>query len=112
MPVESSLNLLNEMVEKLGLTAVAEAIKYSKSAVCHVQRGTYKGKAEKVLAKVEEVFSQHPVECPVLGEILYSRCIEEKNRPFAATNPLRVRLARTCRTCGQGEETEVEKMRG
>ncbi len=103
MPVETSLNLLSDMVEKLGLAAVAEAIDYSKSAVCHVQKGTYKGKAEKVLAAVEQAFSQRPVECPILGEISYSRCIEEKNRPFAATNPLRVRLARTCRTCEAGK---------
>jgi hypothetical protein len=26
--------------------------------------------------------------------------VEERNRPFAAVNPLRVRLARTCPTCG------------
>lgn len=91
--------LLNDMVEKLGLTEVASRTGYSKSAICHVQKGTYKGKAEKVLEKVRNIFSMEAVCCPILGEIPLSRCVEEKNRPFAATNPLRVRLARTCKNC-------------
>jgi len=95
--------LLNDMVKKLGLAEVAVRTGYSKSAICHVQKGTYKGKAEKVLDAVRNVFSMEPVNCPVLGEIPLSRCVEEKNRPFAATNPLRVRLARACRGCGEGK---------
>jgi hypothetical protein len=102
MTVETSLNLLNEMVEKLGLQAVAERTCYSKSALCHVQRGTYKGKVERVLEAVRNTFDQTTVSCPVLGDISYARCIEEKNRPFAAVNPLRVRLAKTCKTCQGG----------
>jgi hypothetical protein len=100
MSPETSLKLLNEMVDALGLQAVADQTGYSKSAICHIQQGTYRGRADKVLRRVEEVFSQRAVLCPVLGEITFARCVEERNRPFAAVNPLRVRLARTCPTCG------------
>jgi DNA transposition AAA+ family ATPase len=37
------------MVDKIGLQEVAGRIGYSKRAVCHVLRGTYKGKTENVL---------------------------------------------------------------
>jgi len=87
------------MVDELGLSEVALRTGYSKSALCHVQGGTYKGRAEKVLMRIEEIFSTRPVACPVLGEITFSRCAEERCRPFAAVNPVRVKLAKTCKTC-------------
>lgn len=94
-----SKELLQQMIEKLGLAEVAARIGYNKSAVCHVARGTYRGKSDRILKAIEEKFSQQGVECPVLGEIPLSRCVEERSRPFAATNPLRVLLARTCQKC-------------
>lgn len=94
-----SKELLQSMVEKLGLDEVANRIGKSKSAVCHVAHGTYKGKPDRILAAVEEKFSQRSVECPVLGNITLARCTEEKSRPFAATNSIRVMLARTCPKC-------------
>lgn len=92
-------DLLQQMVEKLGLAEVAERIGYNKSAVCHVVKGSYKGNPARLLKAVEEKFSEEAVLCPVLGEIALYRCVEERNRPFAPTNPLRVRLARTCPKC-------------
>lgn len=87
------------MVDKIGLQEVAGRIGYSKSAVCHVLRGTYKGKTEKVLVAVERAFSDEQILCPVLGDIPLHRCIEEQNRPFSAANSIRVSLARACPTC-------------
>ncbi len=94
-----SKELLQQMVEKLGLQEVARQIGYNKSAVCHVLKGNYKGKPDRILNATEEKYSQQPVECPVLGEIPLSRCVEERNRPFTPVNPLRVRLAKTCPRC-------------
>ncbi|HPP07199.1 MAG TPA: hypothetical protein PLW88_07485 [Syntrophorhabdaceae bacterium] len=91
--------LLQQMVEKLGLSHVADAIGYNKTAVCHVLKGTYRGKPDKILKAVENKFSQQPVECPVLGRIALARCVEERNKPFAPVNPLRVRLIKTCKSC-------------
>jgi len=97
-----SKELLQQMVEKLGLQEVAQTIGYNKTAVCHVLKGNYRGKPDRILKAVEEKFSQQPVECPVLGQIPLSKCVEERNRPFAAVNPIRVRLARTCPKCKMG----------
>jgi len=87
------------MVEKCGLQEVAGRIGYSKSAVCHVLRGTYKGKVEKILLAAEQAFSVEEVFCPVLGDIPFHRCIEEQSRPFSSANSIRVSLARTCPNC-------------
>jgi hypothetical protein len=94
---------LQRIVEKEGLEVVAERIGYAKSAVCHVVRGTYKGRPDRILIAAEEKYSQENVECPVLGDITLSRCVEERHRPFAAVNPIRVRLARTCPKCTRGQ---------
>lgn len=94
--------LLKQMVDELGETEVARRIGYSKSAICHVMNGSYRGNPEKVLAAVRLVFDATPVPCPVLGEITLGRCAHERTRPFRATNPVRVRLAKTCRACTQG----------
>lgn len=99
-----SRELLQQMVDKLGLQEVSRRIGYTKGAVCHVLKGSYKGNPARILKATEGKFSQQTVECPVLGEIPLSRCVEERNRPFAATNPLRVRLARTCPKCGRNDD--------
>lgn len=91
--------LLAEMVATLGLQEVARRIGYNKSAVCHVLRGTYKGNPAAVLTAAETAYSRTTIACPVLGDIPLSRCVTERYRPFAATNPLRVRLAKTCPGC-------------
>lgn len=92
-----------QIVKKEGLQAVSTRLGVSKSTVCHVVRGTYKGKPDRILKLAEGAYSQRTVECPVLGGITYARCIEEKNRSFSAVNPIRVRLARTCPRCGAKE---------
>jgi hypothetical protein len=94
-----SVELLQSMIEKLGLAAVAEKIGYDKTTVCHVARRNYSGKPDRVLRAVEEKFSRQGVECPVLGDITLARCTEERGRPFIATNPTRTMLARTCPKC-------------
>ena len=91
--------LLKSMVETVGLAEVAKKVGYSKSAVCHVMNGTYKGRAGQILDAVRAAYDQTPVACPILGEITVARCSTERSRPFAATNPQRVRLARTCPSC-------------
>jgi hypothetical protein len=79
---------------------VAEQIGYSSTVVNQVLKGTYPGNWEKVRASVEGALMGATVDCPVIGEIPRNRCIDHQNRrQFAATNPLRVRLHRACRTC-------------
>ncbi len=89
------------IVEKEGLGVVSKRLGVSPSAICHIVKGTYKARPDRILRLAEEAYSQQIIECPVLGEIALSRCIQEKNRPFAAINPTRAKLARTCPRCGQ-----------
>lgn len=92
---------LQQIVETEGLQAVSDRLGVSKSTVCHVVRDTYRGKPDRILQLAEEAYSQRLVECPVLGGIAYSRCIQERTKPFSAVNPLRVQLGRTCPKCGR-----------
>ncbi len=47
---------------------------------------------------VEGALMGMTVTCPVLQEIPANRCLEIQNQPFAATNPVRVRLYHACRS--------------
>jgi hypothetical protein len=78
---------------------VAERIGYSPAVVNQVLGGSYKGDLRAVQKAVEGALMGATVECPVLGTIGGNRCLEEQRRPFAATNPNRVRLFKTCPTC-------------
>ncbi len=99
-----STGLLQQMVERLGLQEVARQIGYTKGAVCHVLKGSYKGNPGRILKAVEEKYSQQAVECPIMGEIPLSRCVENRNLPFSSANPIRVMLARTCPKCRRGDD--------
>lgn len=79
--------------------AAARQLGYSDSVVSQVLSGTYRGNLANVERRVLEVFGGAEVQCPVLGTIDLSRCATERRRPFAATNPHRVRLWQCCRTC-------------
>lgn len=107
-----SKKLLQQMVEKLGLQEVSKQIGYTKGAVCHVLKGSYKGNPGRILKATEEKFSQQTVECPVMGEIPLSRCVENRNLPFSSANPIRVILARMCPKCGQRETQSGERGQG
>lgn len=98
-----SKELLQQMVDRLGLQEVSRRIGYTKGAVCHVLKGSYKGNPGRILKATEDKFSQQAVECPVLGEIPLSRCVEERNRPPSSVNPIRVMLARACPQCRRND---------
>lgn len=99
MNESDALKLLNQKVGELGQGEVATRIGYSKATVSLVINGKYNGNLNSVLLKVKEVFGGLKVSCPVLGEIDLAECAENKRQPFSASNPLRVRLFKTCKTC-------------
>lgn len=94
------MELLRRMVAEHGQAEVSRRINKSDSAVCQVLSGKYLGSTDNILQRVEEVFGQTTVTCPILGEITLGKCAEHRKRPFAATNPLRVALFRACAKCG------------
>ena len=77
--------------------AVAEKIGYSPAVVNQVLQGKYKGDIARVEKAVRGAFLGVTCYCPVMGEIPINQCMEMQKRPFASTNPQRVRLYRACR---------------
>jgi transcriptional regulator with XRE-family HTH domain len=94
------MELLRTKCEELSQAEVARRISRSPSAITQILKGSYQGDPTIILTLVEEVFGKSTVQCPILGEITLGRCAENRKREFAATNPTRVRLFRTCPTCG------------
>lgn len=103
------LALLREAVESQGSQSkVSKMLGYSTAAISQVLGGVYKGSRDKFLTRVEEVFGTRIIICPVLGEILISRCVKERRKPFSTANPFWVRLYRTCKQCEfNTDNTEV-----
>jgi len=91
--------LLQRAYEADGPTAVGAALGYSPATVIGVVKGTYGADASRVARRVVEIYGQDVVACPVLGAIPVTDCALHRRAPFAATNPLRVRLWKACRSC-------------
>jgi len=84
---------------------VATQIGMSPAVVNQVLKGTYNGNLNNVQSRVEGALMGITVDCPLIGEIPLNRCIENQTRPFAATNPMRVRLHRACKSCDKRRES-------
>ncbi len=84
---------------------IAREIGYSPAVVNQVLKGSYRGDIESVESAVRGALMGATVECPVIGEIPRQRCIEHQRRGYAATNPMRVQLARTCPSCPHRRRT-------
>jgi DNA-binding XRE family transcriptional regulator len=94
------MELLRAKCAELNQAEVARRLDYSASTINQALKGTYQGDLHNLLTKVEEVFGQSTVNCPILGDITLGKCAEHRKRPFAATNPQRVALFRACSKCG------------
>jgi hypothetical protein len=88
-----------EHCDRTSVRAVAERINYSPSVGSQILSRSYAGRLDKVEAAVRGAFMGSTVRCPVLGELAVDKCLYNQGRKFAATNPTRVRLSRTCPTC-------------
>jgi hypothetical protein len=105
------LAVLQAQIEAPGksMRIIAEELGYSHSVISQVLKGTYTGDVNKVRAKVEGAYMGAMVHCPGYGgDIPRNRCIEQQGRPFAATNPSRVRLYHTCPTCPNSTKTKEQ----
>ena len=90
----------------------AYRIGYSPPVVNQVLNRSYKGNLKRVQTAVEGALMAVTVDCPVVGELAANICLKYQDRPFAATNPERVKLYRACRSgCRHsriGKTTEEE----
>jgi len=92
---------LRDECRRTSQARAAQLIGYSPAVVNQVLKGTYKGDYRAVEEAVRGALMGATVDCPVIGEMPRNRCIEHQRRAsaFAATNPLRVQLYKTCPTC-------------
>ena len=96
---ERVMEILRQAVEKSSQAEVARRIGRSPAAVNQVLKGVYAGDTEAVLERVSAEFGGAEVECPVMGRIALSHCIENRERAFRPVNHQRVKLWKGCREC-------------
>lgn len=85
-------------------SAVAEALNVSPSLINQALKGKYRGDIESLEQRIRGVLLNVTVTCPVLGELSTKDCLDQQRRKIAFTNPLRVLLARACKTCPNRKE--------
>ena len=88
---------LASMADLEGLKGAAERIGYSDAAVSTVINGKYAGSLGSVEEAVRWALTSVTVECPILGEITRTRCMDEQKEPFRATSAHRAQLFHACR---------------
>ena len=93
------LDLLRQKVTEQGRRKVEAELGISKTTLSQVLNNKYGASLSGIAAKVTETYSTERVECPVLGSITLQRCATEQVKPFAATNPQRIKLWKACQHC-------------
>jgi hypothetical protein len=78
--------------------SAARLIGTSSSVVSQVLSGKYPGNLANIEARVRGALLDEKLTCPALGSINRKRCQDEQNRPFAVTNPYRVKVYVACRS--------------
>lgn len=91
--------ILAEQCDLQGQAKVALRCGVGTSTINEVVRNKYKGRVDKVAARVHGAFMGATVDCPVLGELATDMCLKNQKRPFSAANPTRVALHRACPAC-------------
>lgn len=100
------LAALEAAVKALGTqVAVADALGVSASLINQALKGKYRGDIDSLEQRIRGVLMNVTVTCPVLGELSTKSCLDEQRRKPVFTNPLRVRLARACKTCPNRKDT-------
>ncbi len=84
---------------------IAKRLGISPAVVNQVLGNAYKGRLDRVEARVRGELMRETVRCPVLAAISKRDCLDHQKAKFSATNPLRVRLYRACKTCPNREDS-------
>lgn len=92
---------LAEACTETSQNQVAKRLDRSASLVSNVLRRKYTGDMAAVEDRVRGLLMRSVVECPELGLMPSQACQDwrAKSRKFAATNALRARMFRACRSC-------------
>jgi hypothetical protein len=93
------IEVLANECDRTSQPAVARRLEISTSTLNETMRNKYKGRVDRIEAKVRGAYMGATVMCPVIGEIPTDQCLYHQKRPFSAANPTRVALHRACPTC-------------
>ena len=106
------LEALRAEVNRTSQTQVAQRLGVSKTVISQVVNEKYPGDMHRIQQLVEGALLQRSVNCPILGEITSDICLQHQKRPFSASNPVRVRLHKACRSgCPHSKLEENELLK-
>lgn len=92
------VTVLRGEVGRTSQRQVAKRLGVSAASISLVLSGQYPASTEALEQRVRGELMSECVECPVLGEIDRRWCLDWQQKPFAATNPMRVKVWRACRS--------------
>ena len=107
MTDKDRMDLLRRAIAETSQADVARRIGRSAAAINQIIKGSYSGNPEAILELVAAEYGNDVVDCPVMGEVALSQCLESRNRPFSAANPTRVKLYKACRACAHNPSREA-----
>jgi hypothetical protein len=90
---------LAEACDRDSQSAVARKISRSPSLVNMVLKNTYQGSLQSVQGRFEAAYKESDIQCPILGCISGSTCLNTQGEPYNPGNHVAVRLFLSCRTC-------------
>lgn len=95
------LDILAQQSKQLTQPQMADALNISTAYVNQALQDKFRGNVDRFAARVRGLWGGSTVACPVLGSINTKLCLDEQSKAKAAafTNPLRVAVARACKTC-------------
>jgi len=95
---------LKAVVEERGLGQVARELNISKTSVSLAVSGKYGASTDKIKERVEAVYAQGGIDCPILGRVNPETCAESRDRAnkigLKAGNPENLKLYVSCLKCG------------
>lgn len=98
------LQLLRTQAKSATQVALAEQLGISTSAVNQAIHDKYRGNVDRLCARVRGLWAGDTVSCPVLGSISTKVCIDQQSKGVVYSNPMRVALAKACKTCPHAQK--------
>lgn len=96
---EDVLQLLSEQAKVKTQVAMATELGISTTSVNHAVNDKFRGSVDRLCARVRGLYGGDKVTCPVLGAINTKVCLDQQSKGAVYSNPMRVALARACKTC-------------
>ena len=101
MLLPSWVKVLALECDKSSQRVVSNQVGFSTALLSQVLNNRYPGNLRKVEQVVSDAFIRETVDCPVLGKIQSSNCLEHQRRKFSPSSPQALRLHKACKTCPQ-----------